>query len=472
MKNFLKNNNIRISLIFIVLISFLLRFVNFQNRWNLSYDQARDMLVSSFALNNNLIPLIGPFSSAGKFIYGPQWYWILQAYISVNKYFLITPWIVHALLWVSITFVMFLIGKELFKNKFGLLLAFLFSISWPLINVATNIISPSMVGIFSIISIYFFIRFIKYSKKADSFLLGFFVANTVNIHFQAIGLIVLLPVAYFFSQKNLKNLIILSLGFFVPFIPLIIFDLKTNFFESKNLLDYYLNVQNRIYVPNRWLTYAGVFWPKTWALVVGAKDIFGYLLVVLMSLFTVKEIFNKKIDKKMLALIISFLIIFVMLRYYKGQLYENYIIFLYPFILIFSSWVIYKIHKFNKIIAIIFFIIIAFFNLNKNITEIMSLHSATGADINVWKNEIERKYPKDKFAVYLDKYNFAEKALPIVLYLSYDNRISDTGRKIGIEFKGSKINIVRLKTVNKKDWTFINPSAVYNSIENWYTGEE
>jgi hypothetical protein len=159
-----------IILFFILIISIFLRFVNFPNRWQLSYDQARDTIVATYALNNHLIPLTGPFSSAGKFIYGPQWFWILYAYISIYKDFLLTPWIIHALIWSGMSFVMYLIGKEILGRKFGLLLSFFAAISWAQINIATNLISPSMAGIFSIISIYFFIRFIKFSgNRIDGF---------------------------------------------------------------------------------------------------------------------------------------------------------------------------------------------------------------------------------------------------------------------------------------------------------------
>ena len=142
----------------ILIFGFILRFYNYQNRWGLAYDQARDVLVSLFALNNNLIPATGPFSSAGQFVYGPQWFWIISF---IYPHAIVTPWIIQTLLYVFTIYVMFLIGKEIIGEKFGLLTAFFTAISISQTLQSTNLTSPSMVGIFSIFTTYFFIKYIE-----------------------------------------------------------------------------------------------------------------------------------------------------------------------------------------------------------------------------------------------------------------------------------------------------------------------
>ena len=62
----------------IVGIAFVLRFYNYNNRWGLAYDQAHDALVARYALEAGKIPLVGPFSSAGAFQTGGEWYWIIM----------------------------------------------------------------------------------------------------------------------------------------------------------------------------------------------------------------------------------------------------------------------------------------------------------------------------------------------------------------------------------------------------------
>ena len=127
MKKIVKNNNV---LLYLILgIAAILRFYNYPNRWGLAYDQARDVLVSTYALHNSLIPAIGPFSSAGQFVYGPQWFWIISLMSAVFPNAIITPWIIQSLLYVFTVYVMFLIGKEIIDEKFGLITAFFTAIS-------------------------------------------------------------------------------------------------------------------------------------------------------------------------------------------------------------------------------------------------------------------------------------------------------------------------------------------------------
>ena len=486
----LLDNKSKTALLLILILATILRFINYFNRWGLAYDQARDVIVATYALDNHVVPLIGPFSSAGAFVYGPQWFWILSLFISLYRNIIIVPWIVQTWLFIGIVYVMFLIGKELLNKNFGLILAFFTAISTAQIGQATNLTSPSMAGIFSIISIYFFVRFVKYSKSIDAFILGFLVATTVNIHFQAIGLLVILPIAFLLGKRNIKQLAFLIIGFVIPFIPLMIFDLRTNFYESKNMLDYYLYGQNRLYVPNRWLTYVGYFWPNSWALIIGGNIFFGYFSILVITIISVYEILKRKITKEMLGLIISFLLIFVMLRYYKGEIFDSYLTFVHPFILIFTSWVFYKIFKLQKIVFILLIIIITFTTMFANYRLIISATNNTAQYASNWRNVLSLKYPNKRFAVYDYRYKTSAVSVPLSLYLYNQNKIDDTGFRIGIvqatpgallEFKQyptiygnpGDFQIVNLNEFNKNDlikmgWKFVNPNEVYKSTEDWY----
>lgn len=476
-----------ISVLIIVAVSALLRFINYSNRWGLAADQARDVLVSTYALNNHLIPIIGPFSSAGQFVYGPQWFWIILSMVSVFPPAIMVPWILQTLLYIFVVFVMYLVGKEIINKNFGLLLAFLTAISTAQIGQSTNLTSPSMAGIFSVFCVYFFIRYVKYSKSFDAFFLAFLIGNTINIHFQAIGLLALVPVSFLLSKRNIKQLFVLALGLFLPFIPLLIFDLKTNFFESKNMLDYYFYGQNKVFVPNRWLTYAGIFWPKTWAEIIGGQVIFGYLIIFFASLFSLSEMVKRKMSKEFLGLIISFMAIFVMLRYYKGVIFGSYIAFLDSFILIFTSWVLYKIYKLNKAVFAIVLALLILTTSIVNVKQIVNATNQTSKEAIAWKNILENKFPDEKFAIYDFKYQYPGRGLSLVLYLNADGKIADNGRKIGLALDNSDLNsrfnvIISNKNgfeaydINssssakllKEKWIFINPSEIYQSTEYWY----
>ncbi len=486
---FLKDK-FNLALVGTVILALFLRFVNYQNRWGLAYDQARDMLVASEALRLGSLPLIGPFSSAGQFVYGPQWYWIIMYMINIFPYSVMGPWVIQTLLYVFVVFIMYLIGKEIIDKRLGLILAFLTAISTTQIALSTNLISPSMAGIFSVISVYFFVRFVKYGRNSDGFLLAFFVGNTINIHFQAIGLLSLIPISFLFNNKRkIKQLLFLAFGLFIPFIPLLIFDLKTNFFESRNFLDYYLYGQNRIYVPNRWLTYLGVFWPKTWASIIGGYPLIGYLIVIFLALLTAWQLVTRKISKAIFSLMIPFFLIVLMLRYYKGEIFGGYTAFLNPFILILTSFLIYEIFKTKKLLAFFLIGIITVSTLYMDYQEIKFATNNTAKSAKYVKNVLVNKYPDTKFAVYDHKFAYATNSYALVLYLNQDKKIDDKGMKIGFAFPDPKskmrkdfprifyeggfpeaydLSASSSSELLKEKWIFVNPSEVYKTTVEWY----
>ena len=471
----------------IIILASFLRFYNFDNRWGLAYDQSRDVLVARAALDGYKLPLVGPFSSAGQFVYGPQWFWTLMFMINIYPSFLLTPWLIQSFLYVAAVFLMILIGKEINGKVFGLFVGFLAAISPAQIAQSTNLTSPSMVAIFSMVSVYFFIRYIKYQKTVDIFLMGLCVSTSINIHFQAIGLLILIPISLSLGGYNLNIIRACLAGAIIPFIPLIIFDLSNNFFESKNMIDYYRFGQYRIYIPNRWLTYVGVFWPHAWARIVGGNTILGYTSIILISIVTLYKVAKREVTKPILSIIISFFAMFVILRYYRGEKFDSYLTFFHPFILILTAWVIFQVYRLNRTLGFLVLIVFLIGSINMSWPEIINVSNNSAFRAESWKNLLISKYPGEKFAVYDYGYSSAGFSLPLVLFLYNDGRISDKGHKIGFgskpkvivqdhkEILGNKAGF-RLRDLDSSTsaqlsedgWAFINPSSIYRSTEEWY----
>src|SRR3989338_1965310 len=82
-KHMFKSKWYELCLLFIIVVSIFLRFYNYDQRLGLAYDQAHDAIVSLYALEQGKLPLLGPFSSAGAFQTGGEWYWFIMAGQSV-----------------------------------------------------------------------------------------------------------------------------------------------------------------------------------------------------------------------------------------------------------------------------------------------------------------------------------------------------------------------------------------------------
>lgn len=489
-KNFIVKYRFYALIVLILGVATILRFYNFENRWGLSYDQARDVLVSHEALRENKLPLIGPFASAGQFVYGPQWYWILMLLIGVYPSWLLTPWVLQTLLYVGVVLLMILIGHEIQGKRFGLLLGLLTSVSTAQIAQSTNLTSPSMVGILAVVVVYMLIKYLKTGRVVFAFLLGFSIGTSVNVHFQAVGLLVLLPFAIFFGRKDIKRIMSLIIGAIIPFIPLIIFDLTTNFFESKNMLRYYLHDQYKIpyeVLGRRWLTYAGVFWPKAWGHIIGGDSIIGYVQIAVLAIVGIYGFLKKIIPKEVYIIGISFLIMFFLIRYTRTPIFDSYLAFLHPFIIILIGFAIFLLLKRITIVGLILLLLIIGGSIQKNVLEIKGSSNYAALRAKDWKDLLVKTYPNQKFSVYDYGYGSTGFSLPLVLFLDKDEKLADNGYKIGFgskpkvpiqdhkEIEGNRAGFV-LRDLNsstsaqlKKDgWAFINPSQIYVSTVEWY----
>ncbi|MDP3940890.1 MAG: glycosyltransferase family 39 protein [bacterium] len=488
LRSFFRKHWYEISLFAILLLSVALRFYDFSNRFGLAYDQARDVIVAREALRAFTIPMIGPFASAGPFVYGPQWYWLLMLFVAVSPGALITPWIVQDLLYVLSVFVMVLIGKEISGKTFGLLLGLLFSVSVGQVAQSVNLSSPSMVGIVAVYCVYVAVLFLKKENPIFAGLLGFLIGNAINIHFQAIGLIFLGISSLLIIRKNrFRSVGYFLIGFLIPFIPLFLFDINNNFFESKNILEYYLHGQYVTALPKRWLTYAFVFWPDAWARIVGGYLYFSYPLIVFLGIITIYHLWKRSISRVIVSLLLFFAVEIVLLRYYTGPLYHSYLSTLHPVIVLFSGWALYQLIKMRKRIGMLVTLILICGSLLLNINEIRNSSNNTARQAEAKRKLLLAVYPERKFAVYDYGYNSTANSLPLVLYLQVNGEISDDGYKIGFgsttgvkkqihnEISGN-LSGFRLRDLNssssaelsKEGWAFVNPSIVYHSTVRWY----
>lgn len=494
-KKFIKAHFFKISIFLIIILSIFLRFYNYQNRWGLAYDQARDVLVAREALREHKIPLIGPFASAGQFVYGPQWFWLLMVMAGVHLDLLITPWIIQTSLYVGIVFLMIIIGKEIEGKLFGILAGLLTAISSAQIGQSTNLTSPSMVGIISIISLYFFIKYVKEAKNSYAFWMCFFIATSINVHFQAIGLLALIPVAFIFDKnKSLSKLLTLLLGIVIPFIALIVFDVSNNFFESRNMVRYYFHDQYKISMDvlgRRWLTYVGVFWPNAWAYIVGGYSPIGYILVTCLGTVTIYNFLQKKILKEWYLLMISFLCMFILIRYTRTPIFDSYLVSVHFFIIMLTCWTIFSICKRNILLGLVLLVAVVIGSLLKDFEQIKGATNYASLRAESWRNLLISTYRDQKFSMYDHGYRSTSSSLPLVLFLDEKEKLSDNGYKVGFaselkvkiqhhkEIEGNKDGFI-LRDLNssssgqlKRDgWSFINPSQIYRSTVEWYKKEK
>lgn len=475
----------------ILLLTVVIRFINFENRWGLAYDQAHDAVVARYALTAHKLPLLGPFSSAGPFQTGGEWYWLIMAATAIYPNSVLTPWVVLTLLSVVFVLLMMVIGKEMINKQFGIILGLLSAVSTAQTTQSTNLTNQTPLALISLLAIWSMVRFVRSRKIIYLFLLGFFIGLTASIHLQGVTLLTLAFFVLLLTGKaSLRGLPFLLAGLLLPWLPVLLVDFSHNFFNTRNMIYYFLHDQYRISLEvlgRRWLTYAGVLWPNLWSFVIGGYKLLGYIIIPLVAVLTFMSFLKKNISKEWAVITLCFLTMVIIIRYTRTPLFQSYFVFLHPFIIILTGWVIFNLKEKSLLIGLLLLSGIIVGSLSQDIKEIKGGTNSTAIRAKHWRDLLVRQYPNKKFAIYDYEYKSASYSLPMVLFLEAKGLLNDGGYRIGftnfeattssghIEVKGNQMgfNLWDLNSSSsaellKAGWSFINPSEIYYATEEWY----
>jgi len=482
-------NRIKILILLIIIFAAFLRFYNYDNRFGIAADQARDVLIVRQALRDHTLPLVGPFSAAGSFVFGPYWYWFFVIPVALFPHYLLAPWIFQSILYVLIIPITYLAGKKIINYKFGLLLAFFTAISAKEITLSTNLIISALVGFFAFVIFYFFIKFLKEKKSVDIYIISFLISLSINTHFEAVPLIFLIPMALVYSKQKAKDIVFSIIFFIIPFAPLFIFNLNSNFYESSNILNLHNQAPNGrtiVQVLKPWFDFGFTFIPRVWRDVLGSNAIIANLFIILSILLNLIMLIKRKMPKEILGIFFSFVLMLAFLLLYKGRLFENFLSFIFPFILFISAWTCFILFKKNKFAGTFVIIIISLFTLISNFSQINNAVNNTSTITNYFKNALIKNYPNTKFSLYNYNNINTDIAYSLSLYLDMEGKISDQGMRIGFANVGAPVNhqiiinnkalgltIYTLhgtsnKEINKENFKPVNANNIYNQVENWY----
>lgn len=479
-----------LSITSILIASFVLRFIDYNDRWGLAYDQSHDALVARHALTSFSLPLLGPFSSAGPFQTGGEWYWIIMLGTALYPFSVITPWVFMTFLYVLFVLLIIFVAKELVDEPFALFVGALAAVSPAQISQAVNLTNQTPQAIFSLMSILLAIRFLRTKKLKYIFWLAFCISFAASVHLQGAALISLL--LFTFVLHGLPNLQMFVLAFFglaLPWLPVLIVDIQNDFYNVKNMIQYYLHDQYKISLDvlgRRWLTYAGEFWPRTWGFIVGGYSYFGFLSIVSVALMTGYAFWKRKMGKEWIVLLVSFTCMVTILRYTRTPLFASYTVFLHPFILLFTGWIVYLCYKKYKVVGIAVLFAFVIGSMHRNIYEIHAATNFTAIEAKIWRKTLTEKFPGERFIVYDLKDKTKDKSFSLVLFLDEDGKVDVQGHRIGlvatdaamiryqtITGKDEYIKIVDLEnvsvdTLEKEGWNSVTPERVYKDTEEWY----
>lgn len=344
----LKNKKKKIYLavlVLIIVVGGFFRFYRYSERVTFDADSGRDAFVAIEGARSIQMPLTGPFISIAPVTTGP-WYWYQLILFRFTVRSIYSPWIYLGILSMLMILIMYRIGVLLESKLFGLILAAITALSPQQISTAYWLTNPSIIGVFSALTICLFLEIVLRKRKP---VFGLFFGLTAGIavtsHYQSLPLFLL--ILYLLFYKKYRAFAYSIAGVLITTIPLVLFELNNHWFNVRNMLDYLRFGQYRIWTSVRWLTFIGDFWPRFWAFAVGGTKNLGLFLMIFSGIAIAFKILFSPIRKTYLLLFINYFIAVIIIRYYRGERFFGYLQYFHPYLFILTGLVLYSLWK-NK----------------------------------------------------------------------------------------------------------------------------
>lgn len=485
-------------LFLILLIAFFWRVWHLDERINIFGDSSRDVLAAREAWRLKDFPLISAFSSAGPFVFGPQYMWLLMLVYGI---FGMNNWAIfyYFLILQSLVFVILLVksAELIFNKKVGLILGLLVAISPRQIIRTTFFSQHTLVALAAAASVYFLLRYPSPGRQASSrrwaiFWCGFWISNAILLHYQALGLLILGLVIL--REKGILNKLkffgMYLVGLILPALPFLYWDAHFGFANLRNVLDYLFIGQYRIYVPNRWLWHFGKFWPELSADLFFGQNLLGAIALYATMIGISVGLLFKRVNERLKFVFLFFLLFFFYLRFYRGEKFEGYLMYLHPLFFLVIAALIYFLRRAKPLLLI--FLTVSFFSAAfyaKNIF-FAGLKFKQLYFLRQSETVLRRKIGENvKFAVY----DFADRrgqtetwaySETFVLFFDSENALDyQNGEKIGfcqlhcpqtkakpLLVFGEGIQVFRIPKKDFSKYRLVNrsPRAVYEEILYWW----
>jgi 4-amino-4-deoxy-L-arabinose transferase-like glycosyltransferase len=227
----------------LILIAAVLRFYKLEEYVTFLSDQGRDAIIIKRIVALEHLTAIGAPSSIGGVFLGPFYYYLVAPFLFLYNF---NPtglaFGVALLSTIGLIFSYFVVKRVVNARAafyFLILLAYS-SISIELARFSWN---PNLLPIFAFMTLYFFYLSFTKNSLVAAFTFGALFALSIQLHYLAVFIVLpLIAAAIYFLIKNrslitfVRNLIASAFAFVIFFSPLIIFDLKHDFINSKNFL--------------------------------------------------------------------------------------------------------------------------------------------------------------------------------------------------------------------------------------------
>ena len=335
-------------------------------------DQGRDAIIIKRIITGEHFPAIGAPTSVGQVYLGPFYYYFIAPWLLLFKFQPIGLAFGVAVYSSFYLLVNYFIVKELFNKRISLISTLFLSFSSVLIDFSRFSWNPNLLPLFVLLTIYFAIKSLQTNKWHYFFLLGAFLSFSIQLHYLVLFLIPAIGIIFLSSlyKKSVKQLIsqfhnflISVLSFIIFSSPLIIFDLRHNFLNSKLFLALFKS-SGTSFTSKINSFFDSFYYLNFYSFNINLNKFFIYVLLVF--LFIILFTLIKKSSNLKTFLLIFFITI-VGMSLYNGPKHPHYFGILFPLYFVIISYFLASLNQssFGKIMIVFFISGYIFLNFQK-----------------------------------------------------------------------------------------------------------
>lgn len=384
-----------------------LRFYKIEGFITFLGDQGRDAIILKRIITLEHFPAIGPPTSIGQVYLGPFYYYFIAPWLLFFNYQPVGLAFGVAIFSSLYLLINYFIVKELFDRRVALISTIFLGFSSVLIDFSRFSWNPNLLPLFTLLTVYFVIKSLKTNKWYFFALSGAFISFSIQLHYLALFLIPPITILYITdlikkikanngTMKQLNNYFSLFFSFILFSSPLIIFDLRHQFLNSKLFLALFKSSGSTLLTKFNSL-FDSFYFLNFYSFNINLNRFLVYLLLFFLLLAFVTLI---KRSSNLKTFLLFFLLTMLGMSLYSGPKHPHYFGLLYPlYYIIISHFLVFpKEFRWGKYLTIIFIIGFIFLNFQKY----TYLRNPPNNQITLAKNiaqKISDNVKKEKFTV-------------------------------------------------------------------------
>lgn len=266
----MKKVSISILFIFLTFIFLFLRLYHLEESLTVGTDQGMHLLEIYNLFQAKKISLLGPVSSFK--VYGRNFFFGPATYYLPMPFFALSGWNIFSVSYFTIIlqFIAFLILYKSLHTRFSkssvaMYYALIFTFSPIMVNYARFLWNPNLMASTSVLllSVLLSLKKRKTGEKRPVLLAGLLLGLGMQFHYSYFLIIILTLIWLYVVRKfRLINFFFLTTGFVVGFLPIIIFELRHNFYNLQTFIQFVVvNLSE-----DKSMTYAPGYVPEYYAL--------------------------------------------------------------------------------------------------------------------------------------------------------------------------------------------------------------